>query len=77
MKNDNIFLNVIKIVMDQLNKFKIKQFEGKYHRILVDMFKELDHQWKRYQIKYNKKIDMDYTSFVVYCYYVTDKQYDI
>ena len=63
--------------MNQLNKFKIKQFEDKYHRILVDMFKELDQQWKRYPIKYNKKIDMDYTSFVVYFYYVTDKQYDI
>ena len=63
--------------MDQFNKFKIKQYEDKYHRILVDMFKELNQEWKRYPIKYNKKMEMDYTSFVVYCYYVTDRQYDI
>jgi hypothetical protein len=63
--------------MDQLNKFKIRQFEDRYRRILIDMFKELNQQWKRYPIKHNKKIDMDYTSFVTYCYHVTDKQYDI
>jgi len=63
--------------MDQLSKFKLIQFEQKYHYILVDMFKELDNDWKNYRIKYNKKIDMDYTSFVIYCYSVTGKQYEL
>jgi hypothetical protein len=63
--------------MDQLSKFKLIQFEQNYHYILVDMFKELDNDWKNYRIKYNKKIDMDYTSFVKYCYSVTGKQYDL
>jgi len=62
--------------MNQLSKFKIKQFEDKYHRILVDMFKDLNQHWESYHIKYNRKMEMDYTSFVMYCYYVTDKQYD-
>jgi len=63
--------------MDQLDKLKLTQFEEKYHFILVDMFKELDKDWKNYRIKYNKKMNMDYTSFVKYCYYVTGKQYEL
>ncbi len=63
--------------MDQLNKFNLVQFEEKYHRILVDMFKELVKEWKNYPIKYNKKMEMNYTSFVKYCYSITSKQYEL
>ena len=63
--------------MDELKKFKIRQFEDKYHYILVDMFKKLDKDWKNYKIRYNKKRDMDYSSFVKYCYNVTGRQYDM
>lgn len=64
--------------MDQtIYKIRLKEFENKYREVLVDMFKELSGYWKKYPIKYNHKIDMDYTSFVKYCYRVTDIQYNV
>ncbi len=58
-------------------KFKVREFEKKYREILLELFKEMSNVWGDYRIRYNKKRDIEYTSFVRYCYNITDKQYDI
>lgn len=63
--------------MNTLYSLQLKEFEKKYKNVLVEVFKELNSNWKKYPIKYNKKKELDYTSFVRYCYDITDKQYDI
>ncbi len=60
-------------MMDTIYKIKLQEFEKKYHNILVDTFKKLNSVWKGYPIRYNKKISLDYTSFVRYCYRISDK----
>lgn len=63
--------------MDTLYNLRLKEFERKYYKVLVEIFKELSSSWNKYRIKYNKKIELDYTSFVKYCYAITGKQYDM
>lgn len=49
----------------------ITQFENEFHTVLVQMFSKMKAQWDSYRIKYNSKYNMDYTSFVRYCYRIT------
>jgi hypothetical protein len=49
----------------------ITQFENEFHTVLVQMFSKMKSQWDSYRIKYNSKYNMDYTSFVRYCYRIT------
>jgi len=49
----------------------ITQFENEFHTVLVQMFSKMKSQWDSYRIRYNSKYNMDYTSFVRYCYRIT------
>jgi hypothetical protein len=53
--------------------YKVRQFESKYHIVLVNTFKQLNSYWESYRIKYNNKYTMDYTSFVRYCFSITSE----
>jgi hypothetical protein len=55
-------------------KIKLRVFEKKYHNLLVDMFSTIKHCWATYNTKYNDKIDINYTSFVKYCYSITNNR---
>jgi len=49
----------------------ITQFENEFHTVLVQMFSKMKVKWDSYRIKYNSKYNMDYTSFVRYCYRIS------
>ena len=51
--------------------YRLRQFENNHHMVLVNTFKELNTYWENYPIKYNNKYNMDYTSFVRYCFSIT------
>ncbi len=53
-------------------KIKLSIFEKKYHNLLVNMFSTIRNQWASYNTNYNDKMDMNYTSFVKYCYSITN-----
>ena len=53
-------------------ELKLSFFEKKNHEELVNMFKELDTNWRKYPLKYNKKISINYTNFVKYCFSITE-----
>ena len=53
-------------------KIKLRIFEKKYHNLLVNMFSTIRNQWATYNTNYNDKMDMNYTSFVKYCYSITN-----
>ena len=53
---------------------KLTHFEKEFHSVLVQMFTCISERWNAYPIKYNKKYNMDYSSFVKYCYSITSKK---
>lgn len=53
---------------------RLTQFEKEFHNVLVQMFNHTSERWNAYPIKYNTKYNMDYTSFVKYCYSISSKK---
>jgi len=55
-------------------KTQLKNFEKKYHNLLVDMFSTIRNRWDTYNTVYNDKLNINYTSFVKYCYSITNNR---
>jgi len=50
---------------------RLQQFEKKYHNLLVNMFKYMRFHWNRHETVYNNKTEMDYNTFVRYCFSIS------